>query len=570
MADIILWDDNPSLVDLLGFDAVVVPVLQAISSPALDPVTIGIHGPWGGGKSTVLGLIAKALADDPTCLVVRTDPWEYDDYSDVKGAVIAEVLGALDERFGETAGVLDRTKGLLKRVSWARVGVALTNGALRMQWDPEALITAFTPTSKETPTSMTGFRGEFEKLLASVPDLHRVVVLVDDLDRCLPEAVTATFEAIKLFLSVPKMVFVIAADQDMVREAIAVSVDSGSRGDRFAARYLEKIIQLPVSLPRLAPHEAEAYTGLLLARSHCPDPAHFDSLVDHCRTRRTSHKVPLLGDLNGLPWQPDPDVLLLAAQLAQGLGTDKVSNPRELKRFLNAFGVRRHIAEARGIEVSAAVIGKVLLLEDRYRDDFDRLAATPDGERAELLAKWEAWAVGAQNAGDRPEGISEATRVWAASEPHLAEVALGPYITLAATLVSASLGGDLSDELAALVARLLGPSAADRGLAHTTLAKRSVSDRRRCIAALLGRARRLTDVTDVVDALIGIAQTTEELVEDVAQGIEQDCWSRLEPSSVAALSSSNVSALVALVPRIAADVHLEPDVRQAARQVLEV
>ena len=569
MPDIVLWDDNPSSVDLLGFDAVVAPVLQAIRAPELDPVTIGIHGPWGGGKSTVLGLVEESLGDDDRYLIVRTDPWEYDDHSDVKGTVIAEVLGALDQRFGETAGLKEKTKGLLKRISWARVGIALANGALTMQWDAEKLIDAFTPKSKQVPTSMTGFRDEFAALLKSIPDLHRVVVLVDDLDRCLPEAVTATLEAIKLFLSVRKMVFVIAADQDMVRDAIAVSIDSASRGDRFATRYLEKIIQLPVSLPRLAPHEAEAYTALLLARSECPDPANFDALINHCRERRRNHQVPLVGALSGLPWQPEPDLLLLAAQLAQGLGADKVSNPREIKRFLNAFGVRRNIAEARGIDVSPAVIAKILLLEDRYRDDFDTLAATPVAERARLLADWEAWAAGATEDSKRPQGISELARGWAASEPHLAGVELGPYITLAATLVSASLGADLSDELAALVGRLVGPSQADRGLAQSTLAKRPVTDRRQAVGALLARARRLTDVTEVVDALIGIAQTTDELVDEITQGVRQDCWRRLEPASVAALAGSRVDRLIALVPQLATDEDLEPDVREASRQMSE-
>ncbi len=58
----------------------------------------------------------------------------------------------------------------------------------------------------------------------------------------------------KLFLSVERMVFVIAADQEMVRDAIAVSLGASSRSERFAKRYLDKIVQLPVSLPRLAPH----------------------------------------------------------------------------------------------------------------------------------------------------------------------------------------------------------------------------------------------------------------------------------------------------------------------------
>jgi hypothetical protein len=565
--DIALWDDNPSGIDLLGFNAIVAPVLQAIGAPQLDPVTIGIHGPWGGGKSTILGLIGQALEDQKRYLVVRTDPWEYDDHGDIKGTVIAEVLGALDMRYGETAGLKEKTQGLLKRISWARIGIALANGALTMQWDPEALIDAFTPRAKEMPDSITGFQDEFADLLASLPDLDRVVVLVDDLDRCLPEAVTATLEAIKLFLSVPKMVFVIAADQDMVRDAIAVSVDSASRGDRFAARYLEKIIQLPVSLPRLAPHEAEAYTALLLAKAECAETAHYDALVEHCRRRRLANQVPLIGDLGDLAWQPDPSLLLMATQFAQGLGADKVSNPREIKRFLNAFGVRRQIAEARGIEVSPAVIGKLLLLEDRYRDDFDTLAATPQTQHAHLLAAWESWAINPADGG-RPEGISETTKVWAASEPHLAGVELSPYITLAATLISSSLGADLSDEMAALVGRLIGPSVADRGLAQEALAKRPVSDRRLAANGLLVRARSVDDVTDIIDALISIAQVTDGLVDEIAHGLRQNCWRRIEPGSVAALAGSTVNGLVVLVPQMAADENLEADVRQAAHQVL--
>lgn len=566
MTDFPLWDDNPAEVDLLGFDAVVAPVVQAVAADSLDPVTIGIHGPWGSGKSTVLRLIEDAIPSDSKYLVVRTDPWEYDDHADVKGTVIAEVLAALEKAYGETAGIGTKTKNLLKRISWSRAAIALASGAVTMQWDPDKVVEAFTPKTKEAPDSMTGFRDEFAELLDDL-DLDRVVVLVDDLDRCLPGAVTATFEAIKLFLSVPKMVFIIAADQDMVRDAIAVSVDSTSRGDRFAARYLDKIIQLPVSLPRLAPHEAEAYTALLLARSENPDANQFSELVAHCRERRRSNAVPLVGDLGSLSWRPSDITLSLAAQLAQGMGADKVSNPREVKRFLNAFAVRQSIAKARSIEVAPAVIAKLLLLEDRYRDDFDQLVATPAVERAALLARWEAWAIGGEDAPERPETISEGTQVWAASEPALAEVELGPYITLAGTLASSWFGTDLSDELTALVARMLGTSAADRGLALETVLKRPVADRRLVVTAILHRARSLTEISEVIEALVGLAKETPELAADIAQGIQEECWRKLEPASVAALSASDVAELVTLVGLLAHDPDVEADVRTAAQQL---
>jgi hypothetical protein len=51
----------------------------------------------------------------------------------------------------------------------------------------------------------------------------------------------------------------------LVRDAIAVYLPQSSRSDRIAVAYLEKIVQIPVSLPRLPAHDAEAYVGLLLA-----------------------------------------------------------------------------------------------------------------------------------------------------------------------------------------------------------------------------------------------------------------------------------------------------------------
>ena len=39
-----LWDDNPSLIDLLGFDAVVAPIIAAIGTRGVDPLDVA--GPY--------------------------------------------------------------------------------------------------------------------------------------------------------------------------------------------------------------------------------------------------------------------------------------------------------------------------------------------------------------------------------------------------------------------------------------------------------------------------------------------------------------------------------------------
>lgn len=94
-----LWDDNPSLIDLLGFDAVIAPIIAAIGTRGVDPLAIGVHSPWGGGKSTVLNLLEVELAKGQRYVVIRTDPWQYDDHDDVRGDLIVEVLDQLAEMF---------------------------------------------------------------------------------------------------------------------------------------------------------------------------------------------------------------------------------------------------------------------------------------------------------------------------------------------------------------------------------------------------------------------------------------------------------------------------------------
>ena len=69
-----LWADNPAVEDPLGFDAVSQPVVEAARRDGLLPVTIGIYGPWGSGKSTVLSAVATSLDSNRTVAVVCTVP----------------------------------------------------------------------------------------------------------------------------------------------------------------------------------------------------------------------------------------------------------------------------------------------------------------------------------------------------------------------------------------------------------------------------------------------------------------------------------------------------------------
>src|SRR3954451_19189194 len=90
-----LWSDNPGELDLLGFGDVTAPIAEAVLRDKLDPVTVGIQGDWGSGKTSMLRLLAEQLGDDSNVVVVEPHPWEYDPATDPKATLIAEVLAAL-------------------------------------------------------------------------------------------------------------------------------------------------------------------------------------------------------------------------------------------------------------------------------------------------------------------------------------------------------------------------------------------------------------------------------------------------------------------------------------------
>ena len=134
--------------------------------------------------------------------------------------------------------------------------------------DLEGLVNKTEERAENVHMTVREFEADFEILLEQT-GLRRLVVVIDDLDRCLPDRVIATLEAIRLFLSVPKTVFIIAADDALIRyavkqrfseiEGLKVSVDRD---------YLEKMVQIPVRVPPLGRGDLETYLNMLFVQLH--------------------------------------------------------------------------------------------------------------------------------------------------------------------------------------------------------------------------------------------------------------------------------------------------------------
>jgi hypothetical protein len=393
-----LWSDEPAEVDLLAAKAIAETVADAILDDALDPLSLGLSGPWGSGKTTVLELIGADIeersTDESKVLVVRTDPWRYDPSVGAKESIIADILDGLAAELQSrpetaTSKAAALVKRLAKRVDWAKALKLAATTAVALQIPSVEQVTGLIkdPDSGEEegePRGLAGFHAEFQQLMSSEELAHvrRVAVLVDDLDRCLSRTVVETLEAIRLFLSVPRMAFIIAADEDRVADAIKAELPEwempkarpGTR-DSLPPEppwklYLHKIVQTTVPLPALGAFDTEAYLLLLQVQNRTKNPFSKDQLqelIAECGRLRTS------GALDGLNSPDRIDVqreLAFAHRLTAILYEKFAGNPRRIKRFLNDMNVRRTIAARRGIVLDSDVVAKMMVLEVLLPDQF--------------------------------------------------------------------------------------------------------------------------------------------------------------------------------------------------------
>ena len=91
-----------------------------------------------------------------------------------------------------------------------------------------------------------------------------LVVFIDDLDRCLPEKTVQVLEAVKLFLDRPGCVFVLGADVNLIQQAVQQHYKDIK--DHKTDDYIEKIIQLRLKLPLIAPNRMDEYVESQISR----------------------------------------------------------------------------------------------------------------------------------------------------------------------------------------------------------------------------------------------------------------------------------------------------------------
>ncbi|PYG96716.1 NTPase KAP, partial [Arthrobacter stackebrandtii] len=294
-----MWHDNETTVDYLNFGVV---------ADACASLLRQSHGePGGTHQPPAAGVVPPA---EHRYVVITFNPWLYQDFESARSAILQIVGDHVLELAQGNASLQKKALDLLKRINFLRLvqiggeaAITLTTGVpvgvvgraigkASNLWDaftaegdaPQAADTGGKEKDDEKgeegtlafkasgllnpakplslPNEIHAFRLALEKLLEELG--ITLVVFVDDLDRCLPETAISTLESIRLLLFLKRTAFVIAADNDFIHGAVKKHFEGTGIKSDIATNYFDKLIQVPLHVPRIGVNEAKAYLVLLL------------------------------------------------------------------------------------------------------------------------------------------------------------------------------------------------------------------------------------------------------------------------------------------------------------------
>lgn len=482
-----MWHDVETTKDLLNFTVVADTAAQLVRESAGQPLSIGVSGSWGSGKSSLVKMIGASLERSDGAkgyVFIEFNAWLYQGYDDARMALLQTVGDKLlaEAKCRETH--VEKAVDFLKRVNWLRLGklvaptvsgaviggtfggplgavVGAVGGLCNAGAHPTAEDIAKVKEAyaslrpelaglireredKSLPQEIQELRGSFEDLLAALD--VRLVVLVDDLDRCLPDTAISTLEAMRLLLFLPRTAFIIAADEQMIRGAVRAHFGSIDISDDLVTSYFDKLIQVPLRVPRLGVTEVKGYLMLLLSelaenRGDISPEVRARAETVILNSVRHSWAGGLTRKKMEEAFGPDATKVSMEIDLADQLAHVMVSahgidgNPRLIKRFLNNLMIRDAVATAQDLSIAFDQLVKVQLFERcappaAFEYLVKQVADREDGKAAFIAKIEKALSEGESPA--MPDGSWEVPFVsdWLNLSPMLGDVDLRPVLYL--------------------------------------------------------------------------------------------------------------------------------------------
>ena len=277
------------------------------SADTRAPMTIAVHGSWGSGKTSLMRKVQGILQDPQNngfagdryldCKTVWFEAWRYAKQDEMLVALSSQVLKTM-----ESGGFLDSVRARLDDPQQKEFNLfGFTTSAITQILSLGRI--NLDPANYQTESAFRrnlAFYDQFQEFLTQLIDKFvagqrggRLVVFIDDLDRCIPSKIVQVLESVKLFLNTPSCLFVLGADADVVASAVQAHYDGENLRDFNGREYLDKIIQVQFPLPPISPanmtgyiqdisghEEAQPYLGFV-AQTIPTNPRRIKTFLNH-------------------------------------------------------------------------------------------------------------------------------------------------------------------------------------------------------------------------------------------------------------------------------------------------
>jgi len=413
-----IFSDKPARKDLLNFKDYS-NLLANVITNSETPSTIGIFGEWGSGKTSLM-LMIEELLQKKGIKTIWFNAWKYDKEEALWRALILSIVRGLNagqREIDETTLKLYEAVSTEKlgqvQIDWLEIGKTLLKGAAFLV-APLFLIpgianafanasfldqvsSAFTrrkiQQSRERISSIEQFE-EYYKILVSkhVSGDERIVILIDDLDRCIPVRSLEVLEALKSFLDATGCVYVVACDTRLINQGLSEKYDD--KNGIHVDEYLAKIVQFSFAIPPIRVEDAEKFIK------------NFGLGVDSLEIRR-----------------------LIATTIER--------NPRKLKRFLSDLKIKLQLVQSRGLLLKPDALVKMSCIANTWKEFWFATLKTPSAfSRAQKIAL-----ASAEGSEKTPEeiilfqtlNIDEQLNILLSSQPLVSDADLQEYIFLSTT-----------------------------------------------------------------------------------------------------------------------------------------
>lgn len=387
-----MWNDNETNSDFIDYQHLVNAVTSIVNNVSLLPCSIGVFGDWGSGKSSLMRMVEETYSEDKDVLIINFNGWLFEGYEDTKTVLMGRIVNEIIKKRKPQDKALKIAAKLLRKIDLLKIGQsAVKHGAGFMLMGPAGLaLTTTTDILNKLSTAdyedyikkqnentdpdeilkndIQEFHLAFEELIKET-NLKKIVVFIDDLDRCSPDTVIGTLEAIKLFLFAKNTAFIIGADERLIKHAVRRRFPEIPGDNTEVGRdYLEKLIQYPIRIPPLSDLELTTYINLLFTNLYT-DIGEFEHIRISVLEEKNKDQFGFtfrLENANEFVTEVNENLkeaLLLSAQLVSVLAVGLNGNPRQTKRFLNTLLLRHQMANSKGESLDKRILAKLMLLE---------------------------------------------------------------------------------------------------------------------------------------------------------------------------------------------------------------